>query len=241
MDDDLIARQRPGTHPGDDNRWPIVGPDLTIRLSPDESMQWRGAAEVSMLRYNRSLPDGGDYEHAWSLQETAEVLITNTRLLYRANTLTRKTGYLSGIRAGVASAIAGGPPRLSPHAYLGQVRFDWVVNVMLKLQRKFHLSFGMVMLTVIGARNLPMRLVLTFPLQPNGMTEPNVRGLASALVHGIAAHRRVVPADPETMPSGLVRWDIPGSRPVVPVGAPPAVLTPLAALTQAIDALGLPG
>jgi hypothetical protein len=204
-----------------------------------------------MLRYNRSLPDGGDYQYAWSLVETAEVLITDRRVVYRANTLTRKPGYLSGVRAGVASAIAGGgTPRLGFDAYAGQIRFEWVANVMLRVQRKFGVTVASVMLTVLGAQALPMRLVLTFQIQAQGMSESDIHTFAGALVNDIAAHRRnarpvvlqpaeqaalAVAGEPVTMASGLWRWDIPGSQPFVP-----PVVTALAALTRAIDALHLP-
>ena len=236
--DDLIARQRPGVHPDDEKLRPIIGPDLVIRLAPDETARWWGPAEASMQRYDRSLPEGGSFAYVWSLVETAEVLITDRRVVYRANTLTRKPGFLVGLRAGVASGLAGGTPRLAPDAYAGQLRFEWVMNVMLRVQRRLGFTFASVMLTLSGTQAVPMRLVLTFQLQPQGMSESGIHAFAGGLANDIASHRRqarTATSEPVRTASGVWRWDIPGSQPFVP-----PVATPLAALAQAIDGLHLP-
>jgi hypothetical protein len=223
-------------------------------------VKWWGSADVSLLRYNRSLPNGGDYEFAWDLMDTAEVLITNRRLIYRANSLSRKPGRLAHIRAGIARAMATWPARLSPNAYLGHVRFEWAANVFLEVERKWGISVAVVMVTVVGHELPPMRLGLGFHLYSGGMSESGVHSLAQALAGGIANYRLstrtncLLPSELKDLAcrrdmgdsvktdSGALRWDLPGALPFVAGAVPdgPAMLTPLAALGAAIDALGLP-
>jgi hypothetical protein len=93
------------------------------------------------------------------------------------------------------------------------------------------------MLTLSGTRAVPMRLVLTFQLQPQGMSEAGIHAFTGALANDIASHRqaRAATSEPVMAAPGVWRWDIPGWQPFVP-----PVATPLAALAEAIDGLHLP-
>jgi hypothetical protein len=258
--EELIGRQLPGASAPDDYLRPTVGMDLLVRLAEGESVQWRGFVDVSLIRYNRSSSGGGRWELVWDLVEIAEVLITNTRLTYRANTLSRRSGVLAAVWEGITVTKS---PTLSANAHIGQVRFEWVSNVFLRIKSTPGLYPTTLQLTCIGQDSAPMRIKLSFLVPESGMSIPNIQALTNALVSGIARHRlatRVgllsaaeiqqltVQRDggrPVKAQSGSLRWDLTGWLRVsaaLPAEPRPAGVAdpPLVALMKAIDALALP-
>lgn len=238
---------------------PSVRPDLLIQMGDHERVAFHGRANVTMLRYDAEAP-GDDVRFLWSLVETAEVLITNERLIYRANTISRSSGALAGFRESLGAKLTGSRHLpIRPDAYVGHIRFSWIADVTHAQVRKLGTTIGIVMITALGPGDIVGSLHLTFGVD-DGASPWHVAGpLAIALTSAVARHRlaggthalpdagtqrlagqrdtpRGVPAGPD-----ILRFELPGAvapasaRQAAPTLPPLPVL--LAALSRAIDAL----
>lgn len=260
--DEFIQRQPAGATNLDPVLIPSVRPDLAIHLADHERVEYRGRADVTMLRYDQNGPGGGTFRFLWNLVETAELLITNERLIYRANTLSRTPGTLAGLREGLSTALSGRQQLpLRPDAYVGQIRFGWIDNVAHGHFRKLGSTIEIVTITAYGRGHTVVRLHLTFGVNPDRMPSPVAGPLATALTSAAARHRLIHSAStltdtdtdtqaltsqrdtPRGIPSepDVLRFDLPGATRPQPAHHVPPDLPPLpvllVALNHAIDTL----
>jgi hypothetical protein len=259
-----LVRRQSSTAPGPDD-WTavLVRPDLSIRLLADETVRWSGRADVSMFRYDRSLPEGQRFRFCWNLVEPAEILITDRRLIYRANTLSTTSGIMAGLREGFAMGLRNGASFLRSNAYVGHVRFDWITSIILTFEQRIKMSFAIISVLTLSADAVPLRLVMALRLQKSGLMHDTARMLASALASDVARYRLASRADTLSSEdlhilkqqqeatastphrSETMFWDFPGaiastSRPSPPTPLSPSLEELLASLSQAIDRLPTP-
>ncbi|GAB3842542.1 hypothetical protein GCM10027610_053510 [Dactylosporangium cerinum] len=251
---ELICRQV--THPPDidDGTAVAVWPNLMVRLSGDETIRWRGLADTSLSRYNRSAPEGNRYEFAWNLVEPAEILVTDTRLIYRANHLGTRPGLAAAFGAGAITQFRSAA--LRPDAYAGHIQFDWVANVAFGHTQLLGIAAAVILVTTLGHGDGPLRLSMTFSTRWGGTTVEAARMLAAALAGNVARHRLATGrdrlsdddaralerqrdgAEPVILDPRTLRWDLPGAT---LVGArTPSLGELLTALDQAILRLPRP-
>jgi hypothetical protein len=244
----LIRLKRAGAS-GDD-LWPDLTWELAPRLDVGENVRWRGTAEVSQLTYIRD--SGGDFTLAWSLKDTASVLITDRRVMYVGRTLEPHKGLPPVAARGLPGrrSTAGDVER-----YVGHVRFEWTANVIFESIKHLAVRVAAISLTCVDAgTGLPVRLMLTMNYTLHHMRVPFVADVAGQLARDIAGSRLRTRgglgdedvaglaavrdgADPVTTAHGL-RWDLPGHRviaagthePSTQVAAAPAPSTAVAPL-----------
>lgn len=221
-----IAVRRP-LERGVEDVWPVVDGAGRFVLEPDEVVRWEGRADVSGLRYN-----GSAFEAEWNIADFAHVMLTDRRLMYRG--LRLKDGPSPHILP--ADRLA---PGFGTSYVVGQVRHDWVSNVMLEVQRGARvLRLGQFELSYID-RDGPLRVtVLLTPTLRPGSSGRRAQELAEIAVRDIAARRLGASLPPDEMaalkeqasrPTAVTtrpnrrRWDLPGPR---WRGRPVAVLVP---------------
>jgi hypothetical protein len=218
--DELIKRLKPG--PQNDPRWPAIGRSRRVQRTEAEPIRWEGEADVSQSRYNRALPEGGDFEIAWNLVDTANVVITDRRMAYSAHTLKKSApGVLTGVRA-----VLGKTDRSRwDSVQAGHMRFDWPVNVMLMTQRTMWTNIASLGVTCLGESDVPQRILLVFEFGSKNSAVADPTRLADALATAIARYRIAARGDeldaaalgaltqvtPVVTASGGLRWDLPGA------------------------------
>jgi hypothetical protein len=169
-----------------DDRWPTMTPDGQVRLSADETIRWRGRATVSESRRHQ----GQASERVWSLTEPADILVTDQRLVFSCAKFQKGSTWFGFgmIGAPVALAATGisharAARRRQGKVAVGQIRFEWPLNVTLQTQKVLGSPTGVLSLTCVdeGATTF-LHLTMTRSVtsyQPDHVAADVAQGLAS--------------------------------------------------------------
>lgn len=131
----LIPRQLDGADlPAEatDRFYPLVQPDGAIRLASDETVIWRGKANVGEYLYTEKFDD---YDRLWELPEPADVLITNKRIVFLCERWTLGGGWRSHGTAPVTTALLNAASKMRAAAQrrgvvmVGHCRWEWPVFI----------------------------------------------------------------------------------------------------------------
>ena len=115
-----------------DRFYPLVRPDGTVLLAPDETVLWRGKANVSEYLYTDEFDD---YDQLWELPEPADLLITNKRIAFLCERWTVGGGWRSHGTAPVTTALLNAASKMRAAAQrrgvvmVGHCRWEWPARI----------------------------------------------------------------------------------------------------------------
>jgi CHAT domain-containing protein/tetratricopeptide (TPR) repeat protein len=151
--------------------WPVVNPDLSVRLDRGEAIRWSGRLHVAEHRLGG--PEDRSWHRVWALAGPAECTVTDRRVIYQGERVVRCTCRW----ATVANRIndTGG----KESTLVGQVRFQWPGGVSLVLRQ----SDGKPPELRLDCQDSESVLMVVFTF----VTAPGVDQIASGVARGLVS------------------------------------------------------
>jgi hypothetical protein len=203
----LITIQELKEQGTDDTLLPHFDEGWNLRLAQGEQILWQGTAKSAegMRCINSS------WRSMWTLDQKFSVTVTNQRVVYVCRKYKKGGAWFGGALAlamqAAEAAIAAFQRR--GKAAIGQVRYEWPVNILAQTAKIGIISFSYLVVTCKDSNGL-IRIKLRFSTEDTEL-------LGRLIADAIAAHRDVPASQPkhssEGRTSGVI-YAFEGARPI---------------------------